>query len=260
MAGAEAACIFCQIANKSTSATLLHTDEKVIAFQDINPSAVRSAGESVSHLLLHCPIASDLWAFLFCLAGICWVMPNSVVSMLESWNGILGSRRYGTVGVTLACMMWCIWGQGWRQDLMCLMFILNERGREGARESEGFEMAVKVSMEIGPRWHYLVIPLEHIPTVKNLERRTEDYSLVSHMLEVGQTLLRRDAPQCTQYRFGFHQPPLNSVNHLHLHCLALPYTPRWKCVKFLSVGSLGFLEAEKLLEKLKPFPPIISKV
>ena len=78
----------------------------------------RSAGESVSHLLLHCPIASDLWAFLFCLAGICWVMPNSVVSMLESWNGILGSRRYGTVGVTLACMMWCIWGQGWRQDLM----------------------------------------------------------------------------------------------------------------------------------------------
>ncbi|KAM3687012.1 hypothetical protein ACB098_10G045200 [Castanea mollissima] len=149
MAGAEAACIFCQIANKSASATLLHTDEKVIAFQDINPSAVR---------------------------------------------------------------------------------------------------------------HYLVIPLEHIPTVKNLERRTEDYSLVSHMLEVGQTLLRRDAPQCTQYRFGFHQPPLNSVNHLHLHCLALPYMPRWKCVKFLSVGSLGFLEAEKLLEKLKPLPPIISKV
>ena len=27
-------------------------------------------------------------------------------------------------------------------------------------------------------------------------------------------------------RFGFHQPPLNSVNHLHLHCLALPYVPR----------------------------------
>ncbi|KAK9984680.1 hypothetical protein SO802_034205 [Lithocarpus litseifolius] len=149
MARSEAACIFCQIANKSTPATILHTDEKVIAFQDIYPSAVR---------------------------------------------------------------------------------------------------------------HYLVIPLEHIPTVKNLERRTEDYSLVSHMLEVGQTLLRRDAPQCTQYRFGFHQPPLNSVNHLHLHCLALPYVPRWKCVKFLSVGSFGFLEAEKLLEKLKPLPPIASKV
>ncbi|KAB1217017.1 Histidine triad nucleotide-binding protein 3 [Morella rubra] len=174
-----ASCIFCQIASKSTSTTILHSDEKVIAFQDISPSAVR---------------------------------------------------------------------------------------------------------------HYLVIPFEHIPSVKDLQRRTEDYSLVSHMLEVGQMLLHRDAPQIKQYRigerflkigtwitsggcssrpnktlyfldrFGFHQPPLNSVNHLHLHCMALPYTPRWKCVKYLSLGSLGFIEAEKLLEKLKPAPAVISKV
>ncbi|KAG2677624.1 hypothetical protein I3843_12G108300 [Carya illinoinensis] len=150
MAGAaSASCIFCQIASKSRPTTILHSDEKVVAFEDISPAAVR---------------------------------------------------------------------------------------------------------------HYLVIPVEHIPNVKDLQRRTEDFSLVTHMLEVGQTLLRRDAPQCTQYRFGFHQPPLNSINHLHLHCLALPYTPRWKCVKFLSLGSIGFLEAEKLLEKLKPLPPVISKV
>ncbi|KAE8055900.1 hypothetical protein FH972_012711 [Carpinus fangiana] len=148
-ASASASCIFCQIASKSTTTTLLHSDEKVLAFQDISPAAVR---------------------------------------------------------------------------------------------------------------HYLVIPVEHIPSVKHLQRRTEDYSLVSHMLEVGKTLLSRDAPQSMQYRFGFHQPPLNSVNHLHLHCLALPYTPRWKSIKFLSLGSLGFLEAEKLLEKLRPLPPVISKV
>ncbi|XP_024994476.1 bifunctional adenosine 5'-phosphosulfate phosphorylase/adenylylsulfatase HINT4 isoform X3 [Cynara cardunculus var. scolymus] len=118
MAGTAAAspsCIFCQIARSSTTTTLLHTDEKVVAFQDINPSASR---------------------------------------------------------------------------------------------------------------HYLVIPVDHIATVKDLRRRTEDYSLVSHMLNVGQTLLSRDAPNSIQYRFGFHQPPLNSVNHLHLHCLALPYVPR----------------------------------
>ncbi|KAK8945891.1 hypothetical protein KSP40_PGU013055 [Platanthera guangdongensis] len=27
-------------------------------------------------------------------------------------------------------------------------------------------------------------------------------------------------------QFGFHRPPFNSVNHLHLHCFALPFTPR----------------------------------
>ncbi|KAK3039471.1 hypothetical protein RJ639_028053 [Escallonia herrerae] len=141
--GASSPCVFCEIArSSSTSTTLLHTDDKVVAFQDIKPSAFR---------------------------------------------------------------------------------------------------------------HYLVIPVEHIATVKDLKRRTEDVSLVNHMLDVGQTLLNRDAPQSEQYRFGFHQPPFNSVNHLHLHCLALPFIPKWKHMKYLSLGPLGgFIEAEKLLEKIKP--------
>ncbi|KAM7256766.1 hypothetical protein ACFE04_012507 [Oxalis oulophora] len=50
--------------------------------------------------------------------------------------------------------------------------------------------------------HYLVIPVEHIPTVRNLQRRDEDYSLVSHMLNVGRDLLHKDAPQ-SLYRFCF---------------------------------------------------------
>ncbi|CAO2819867.1 unnamed protein product [Amaranthus hypochondriacus] len=101
--------------------------------------------------------------------------------------------------------------------------------------------------------HYLVIPIEHIPTVRNLQRREEHYSLVAHMLNVGRTLLQEDAPQSTQHRFGFHQPPFNSVDHLHLHCLALPYMPSWKFIKYSSLGPLGgFITAEKLLEKLKP--------
>ncbi|BBH03124.1 histidine triad nucleotide-binding 4, partial [Prunus dulcis] len=90
-AAAASQCIFCQIASKSTSTTLLHTDDKVVAFQDIRPAAVR---------------------------------------------------------------------------------------------------------------HYLVIPVDHIPTVKDLQRKPEDYSLVNHMLEVGKMLIQRDAPQCHQYRLS----------------------------------------------------------
>lgn len=143
MAGAfSSSCIFCQIAHASTTTTLLHQDDKVVAFQDINPSALR---------------------------------------------------------------------------------------------------------------HYLVIPVEHIPTVKQLRRRSEDFVLVTHMLDVGRALLQRDAPNAQQHRFGFHQPPFNSVNHLHLHCFALPYTPKWKAMKYLSLGPfVGFIEAEKLLERIKP--------
>uniref|UniRef100_A0A1J3H890 Histidine triad nucleotide-binding protein 3 n=1 Tax=Noccaea caerulescens TaxID=107243 RepID=A0A1J3H890_NOCCA len=102
--------------------------------------------------------------------------------------------------------------------------------------------------------HYLVIPKEHIPTVRDLKRRDEDYSLVSHMLSVGQGLLQKDAPQSI-HRFGFHQPPFNSVDHLHLHCFALPFTPRWKAIKYKSLGPFGgFIEAAALLEKIRPLP------
>ena len=33
-------------------------------------------GESVDHLFLHCPIAYEMWGMIFCLFGICWVMPQ----------------------------------------------------------------------------------------------------------------------------------------------------------------------------------------
>lgn len=32
-------------------------------------------GESVNHLLLHCPVAWEVWNYLFRLANISWVMP-----------------------------------------------------------------------------------------------------------------------------------------------------------------------------------------
>ncbi|KAL9668171.1 hypothetical protein QQ045_002546 [Rhodiola kirilowii] len=104
MAGAAAApCLFCQIARSATSTKLLYSDEKVAAFQDINPSALR---------------------------------------------------------------------------------------------------------------HYLVIPVEHIATVRDLHRRTADYELASHMLTVGQTLLHKDAPQ-SKYREKYRGVP-RTISIFHL--------------------------------------------
>ncbi|XBI93582.1 hypothetical protein VPH35_030393 [Triticum aestivum] len=107
--------------------------------------------------------------------------------------------------------------------------------------------------------HYLVIPIEHIPTVKNLQRTNEDHQLGSHMVKVGKDLLSRDAPKSEEHRFGFHQPPFNSIDHLHLHCLALPFIPSWRQVKYTPLGPLGgFIDAEKVLEKIKPETEVYS--
>ena len=41
----------------------------------------KRCGESVDHLLLHCPFAFEIWSMVFCLFGICWVMPQRVVDL-----------------------------------------------------------------------------------------------------------------------------------------------------------------------------------
>ena len=46
--------------------------------------------ESVDHLFLHCPVAMDLWSMVLGLFGVSWVMSQSIVGLLASWQGRLG--------------------------------------------------------------------------------------------------------------------------------------------------------------------------
>ena len=67
-------------------------------------------GESVDHLLLNCPIASDLWSMILVLFGLSWVMPKSVVELLACWQGHFGCHRNGHIWMVIPhCLMWCIW-------------------------------------------------------------------------------------------------------------------------------------------------------
>ena len=45
----------------------------------------KEAGETVDHLLLHCPVAHDLWNLVFSMFGGHWVMPGRVLDLLASW-------------------------------------------------------------------------------------------------------------------------------------------------------------------------------
>ena len=70
----------------------------------------KRCGESVDHLLLHCPIAYEMWSMIFCLFGICWVMPQRVVDLLNCWT--CNFRRHRNIVIwrfVPHCLMWCIW-------------------------------------------------------------------------------------------------------------------------------------------------------
>ena len=54
-------------------------------------------GESVNHLLIHCPLAFDLWSMVFTLVGIHWVMPKTMVELLACWQGKFGRHWNATI-------------------------------------------------------------------------------------------------------------------------------------------------------------------
>jgi hypothetical protein len=72
----------------------------------------KADGESVNHLLLHYPVARDLWNLVCCLFGVSWVMPRGVVDLLLCWNGSLGNREASKIWKMIPhCIMWCLWGE-----------------------------------------------------------------------------------------------------------------------------------------------------
>ena len=70
----------------------------------------KKSGESVNHLLLHCPIAYDLWSMVWALFGLQWVMPHGVSDLFSSWLGSFsGHQSIDLWRVVPHCVLWCIW-------------------------------------------------------------------------------------------------------------------------------------------------------
>ena len=64
----------------------------------------------MDHLLIHCPIACELWSLVFCLFGIHYVIPHKVIELFESWQGKF--RRHRNIDfwkLVPYCLIWCIW-------------------------------------------------------------------------------------------------------------------------------------------------------
>jgi hypothetical protein len=44
----------------------------------------KKSEESIDHLLLHCEVARDFWSYILILFGVEWVMPQTVLELLNS--------------------------------------------------------------------------------------------------------------------------------------------------------------------------------
>ncbi|KAJ2746475.1 hypothetical protein GGI20_001318 [Coemansia sp. BCRC 34301] len=96
--------------------------------------------------------------------------------------------------------------------------------------------------------HLLVIPRKHYGTVK--EMTPKELPMIVQMYELGQRLLKERGYTGDMARFGFHRPPFNSVHHLHLHCLGLPFRSRTAAIPFTESARLVFLPIARLIDSL----------
>ncbi|ORY98238.1 HIT-like domain-containing protein [Syncephalastrum racemosum] len=85
----------------------------------------------------------------------------------------------------------------------------------------------------GAAMHLLVIPRQHIKNVKALDASHGD--LLEKMIDLGRRLLKDhgfDPDDPSVSRLGFHIPPFNSIDHLHLHVLGLPFKNAFRTLKY----------------------------
>lgn len=83
--------------------------------------------------------------------------------------------------------------------------------------------------------HLLVITKEHIDNALTVE----DPKTIDEMHQIGRQVLTNICEKEgieKNFRFGFHLPPFNSIDHIHLHCFIEPLSS-WKHNKL----SYGFL-------------------
>lgn len=69
--------------------------------------------ESVNHLMLHCPVASELWNLVFGLMNLSWVMRRSVKDLLLTWSVSNAGGGKGCGSRSL----WVCFGQFGRKEM-----------------------------------------------------------------------------------------------------------------------------------------------
>lgn len=103
------------------------------------------------------------------------------------------------------------------------------------------------------RHHFLVVPKEHYGNPKSLHS-TDHVNLVERLLEVGKKVIVDNQADSEDVLFGYHWPPFNSIQHLHLHVISPRSEMRFFARQIYKPNSLWFVTHDWLLEHLKKKP------
>ncbi|CAB3369211.1 Hypothetical predicted protein [Cloeon dipterum] len=97
--------------------------------------------------------------------------------------------------------------------------------------------------------HFLVVTRHHIPNVRSLIK--SDIPIIQMLWSIGQRELEKRGANLVDARLGFHKPPRNSVNHLHMHVISPASTLSRGEKKRFGLDTWYFVSVEKVLKFLE---------
>ena len=99
--------------------------------------------------------------------------------------------------------------------------------------------------------HYLIIPKTHIKNPKSLDY--EHLDMLTHMREVADEVLLQQGVSTDDVnkRFGYHWPPFNMIDHLHLHAIGNTASMGFIAKGIFMSGSPWFVSHEWLVKHLE---------
>ena len=102
--------------------------------------------------------------------------------------------------------------------ISCVFCQIMSKDAPGKIELENEKFVIFRTIKPYARTHLICCPRSHIETVHSL-KGADDANLVEEMVSFGKDALTILEPN-EKAKFCFHIPPFNSINHLHLHCIA----------------------------------------
>ncbi|KAG0208152.1 hypothetical protein BGX28_000767 [Mortierella sp. GBA30] len=98
--------------------------------------------------------------------------------------------------------------------------------------------------------HILIVPVIHIETVKTLQPTDEHQGLLEKMRLKATELLKERGHDPEESKLGFHVPPFNTVDHLHLHVLGGAFRSKFRQMKY-ETGRWWYMDLSQLQADLE---------
>lgn len=111
------------------------------------------------------------------------------------------------------------------------------------------EIVIFSNIHPAATFHFLVVPKDHIGNTNNLH--ASHIPLLQMMSQKAKRVIQQSGGNIQELLLGFHKPPFNTINHLHLHCISPTSEMNFFSKLIYRCNDWWFSSVEQVIQKLE---------